>query len=158
MPKWPVEDVGQVMRTTMAPPRRTDVSSGTKAVRAVFGFLGLVVAIAAAIYAYNREESVWLAVFVGLLALQLISRGMADVITDSKKVRRALYFLLSPAAAAASFYVAYQAWEKWWLAFVLGLVGAWIANMILGPLLFPAIHREEKEDTAERWGMKKPDV
>lgn len=137
-------------------PRRRDAgaSPGTKALQSVFGLLGLAAGAGAGIYAYRREDSVWLAVFVGLIALQIISRGVADVITDDKKARRALYFLFLPALSATGFYFAYQVWEEWWLAFVIGLVGGAIVNGILAPLFFPGIHREEQADTKRRWGVQ----
>jgi hypothetical protein len=119
-------------------------------VRAVCALVGIVAAVATGIYVYRREHSVWLAVFVAILTVQLIARGVADVITDRKKVRHALYFLLFPASASAIYWLVLQTWDIDWLAFVLAFVGGGIAFAILARLLFPGIHREEKRDSAER--------
>jgi hypothetical protein len=135
----------------MRRPARGEVSAETKAVRAVFGLLAWAGAAVAAFYAYDRAGSVWLSVFVGLMVLQLVGRGVADVITDPRKLQRTLYFLLGPALATAVLYGAYEAWKTWWLAFVLALVVGGILNLILASRLFPDIHREETEDTVSRW-------
>lgn len=139
-----------LLGTFRRPARRGD-SASTKAVRAVFGLLAWAGAVLAALYVYDRGDSVWLSVFVGLLVLQLVGRGLADVITDTKKVRRALYFLLMPALATAILYGTYEAWGKWWLAVVLGIAGGQFLSLILAPRLFSDIHREEFEDTLRRW-------
>ena len=135
----------------MRRPTRKGVSAGTKTVRVVFGLLAWAGAVVAAFYAYDRAGSVWLSVFVGLMVLQVVGRGAADVITDPKKVQRTLYFLLGPALATAVLYGAYEAWKTWWLAFVLAIVVGAILNLILASRLFPDIHREETEDTVSRW-------
>jgi hypothetical protein len=122
--------------------------------QAIFGALALAGAIAGAIYAYSVESSVWLSVFVALMVLHVIGRGAADVVTDPDKVRRALYFLMLPALATAVLYGAHQAWGEWWLAVVLGLVVGSVLNAILAPALFPRVHREETEDTAQRMAQQ----
>ena len=131
--------------------RPQQADSTTKAVRGVFGLLAIAAVITAAIYSYGQEESIWLSIFVAGAAGFIVGRVVPDVITDSKKVRRTLYFLLFPAIAVAILYLTYQAWETWWLAVMVSWVGAFILNGILAPLLFPGIHREETEDTVERW-------
>jgi peptidoglycan/LPS O-acetylase OafA/YrhL len=155
MPKWSKEPIGAIFPTTRSP---GEVSQGTKVLRAVFGLLGIVSAIAAGIWMYDRTDSAWPAVFVGIVALQLVARAIPDLITDSKRIRRALYFALGPGAAGAVFYFSYQWWETYWLSFVLAVLGAGILVAILAPLLFPGIHREEKADTASRWGVGTQDT
>ena len=155
MPKWTKEPVSVIFPTTRSP---GEVSQGTKVLRAVFGLLGIGAAIAAGIWMYDRTDSVWPAVFVGVIALQLVARAIPDLITDSKRIRRALYFALGPGVAGAVFYFTYQWWETYWLSFVLALLGGGILVAILAPLLFPAIHREEKADTARRWGVGTQDT
>ena len=71
------------------------------AVRTLFGLLGLVVALFGGWQAYDRTQSVVLAVFVGLLALNYIGRGIADVFTDPQKGRRFLFFTIPPIFARA---------------------------------------------------------
>jgi hypothetical protein len=128
-----------------------DVDERTKTLRALFGFLSLVAAIGGGIYAYIEADTVWLGLFVAGGLLHIVGRAIPDVITDDKKMRRSLYFLLLPALATAGLYLAYQAWDKWWLAFVVGVVGGGLVNAILAPILFPGIHREESQDSAKRF-------
>jgi hypothetical protein len=128
-----------------------NVSQGAKVVRAIFGLLAWALAVVAAIYAHNQSDSIWLAVFVGLLVLNFVGRGVADVITDSKKIRRAIYFLLLPACATLILWATYKWWGTWWLSVVLGLIVGQILSTILAMIFFPGIHREEKEDTMQRW-------
>jgi uncharacterized membrane protein YjjP (DUF1212 family) len=75
---------------------------------------------------------------------------VADVVTDPHKIRRVLYFALMPVACTGILYLAYQQWDRMWLAVVLGFVGGIILNGSLAPLLFPQIHREEEMDSMER--------
>lgn len=152
MPKWDKESIGVVFP---APMRRRpgEVSEGTKVLRALFGVLGISAAIVVGIWMYDRTDSAWPAVFAALIALQIVARAVPDLITDSKRIRRALYFALGPVVVSLIYYYSYQVWETHWLSFVLALFGGGILVAILGPLLFPAIHREEKADTARRWGM-----
>jgi hypothetical protein len=138
---------------TLRGPAREDVSGRTKTLRAWFGVLALAGGAAAGWYANGRDDvdSTWLAVFIGLLVFQFISRAPADVLSEPKKIRRLLYFALTPALAALSFYYTYQWWETWWLSFVLGFVFGGILTGSLGAVLFPSIHREETADTRSRW-------
>lgn len=138
------------LRALLTRVEKEAASERTRKVHAVFGFVALVVGVGAGIYAYSLEKSVWLGVFVTLLAMQVVGRGVADVVTDDKKVRRALYFAIQPAACSAAFYFSYQAWDKYWLAFLVGAFGGAALTGILAPMLFPGIHREESEDTRQR--------
>jgi hypothetical protein len=122
----------------------------TKVVRGVFALLAIAAAIAAGIYTYDQSESIWLCIFVGGGVVYIGGRVLPDLITDPKKVRRALYFLLLPGIATGALYLAYQAWETWWLAVVIGWVAAFILNPLLAPRLFPGIHAEEMQDTMDR--------
>lgn len=122
----------------------------TVAVRAVFTFVAVVAAIAGSVYAYSVEESVWLSIFVALIALQLFGRGIPDVITDPDKVVRALYFLFLPALATGILAVTYALSGRWWLSVPIALVGAVILNTLLAPRLFPRIHQQETLDSARR--------
>jgi hypothetical protein len=123
-----------------------------RTIQAIFGALGLTGAIAGAIFA--ADTSVWLSVFVAVMALQIIGRAIPDVITDPNRIPRALYFLLLPGLATAILIGAHAAWDTWWLAFVLAVLGGAMLTSILAPLLFPNIHREEEADTAQRIGRQ----
>lgn len=123
-----------------------------RTLQAVFGLLGIVAGVLAAIAAYLWIDSSYaLAVYAFLLVAFLVGRGIADVITDPHKARRALYFLLQPAIATAIVYGAYGLWGRWWLAVLLGFVGGAIVAGALGPVLFPRIHQEEQADTTQRF-------
>ena len=129
--------------------RAPEAGGGSKAVQALFGLLGIIAAIAAGIYTYGQEESVWLAIWVAGAALYIVGRALPFVITADKRVRRTLYFLLFPALAGAILYFAHEAWDKWWLAAVVSWVGGFILNALLAPRLFPGIHAEETERQRE---------
>ena len=124
------------------------------AVRAVFGLLSLVVGVGGAVYAY-RETSSWaLAVFVALIAMSTIGRGVADVITDPDKGRRAAYFGIPPAAAVGVLVLARALWGTWWLAVVLGFV-AWVFGSVIVTVALPRVAAEEYEDSLERGGVRR---
>ena len=123
---------------------------GGDRLRASFGFVALVAALAGALYAYSVEGSIWLSLFVAVLALHLAGRAIPDLITDPQKVRRALYFLLFPSLATVVLVASYVSWHMWWLSSLLGLVGGAIVNELLAPKLFPEIHAEEMLDSQTR--------
>jgi Putative bacterial sensory transduction regulator len=131
-------------------PARAPASSSLHMVRSVFALLGLVAAIGGAIWAYELESSVWLSAFVALMAMNLVARGAADLVTDPQKLRRAVYFVLQPAISTGVLVASYDAWERWWLAVLLGLIVGGAISQIVRALLLPKIHREETEDTARR--------
>jgi len=120
------------------------------AAQAGFGLLAFAGAIGGGIYAYTLESSIWLSLFVALLALHIVGRGIPDVITDPDKLLRALYFLLGPALATGVLYATYELWEQWWISALLGIVGGVVLNAILAPRLFPRIHGEETLDSIRR--------
>lgn len=124
-----------------------EVTQGVRVLRQVFGVLAIAAAMVGGVITYKRTGSVWAAVFVGLIVLHVVARAIPHVITDSVKVRHALFLALGPGLAAAIFYFSYQAWETGWLSFVLGIVGGAILREVLAPLLvfclFPAIRWEK---------------
>lgn len=127
-------------------------SAAAHPVHRVFGLLGLVAGAGAGAGAYQLiADSWWLVAFAFLLASYVVSRGLGDLITDPHKGRRALYFALQPTLSIAIVYGAYQAWERWWLAVLLGFVGGGILAGALGAALLPRIHEEELSDTRRRW-------
>ena len=79
--------------------RAPDRSERTKRVHAAFGFVGLLVAIAAAIFAYNETSSIALPIFVFIFVQAYIGRGLGEVATDPEKGKRFVYFTLQPIAA-----------------------------------------------------------
>lgn len=130
--------------------RRPAVDRRTKRIRAVFNLLAWIAAIAAAIYAYRWMASWALAIFVFLMVMHVVARGIADVITDPNKIQRILFFALYPAICSVVLYYAYQWWGRMWLAVILGLVLGAILNAAAGALLFPRVFQEEMEDSQQR--------
>jgi hypothetical protein len=122
----------------------------TLAFQARWAFLAVAAAIGGGILSYTIESSIWLSLFVAALVLQIVGRGIPDVITDPDKPRRALYFLLGPALATGILVATFELWGRWWLAALLGLGGGAVLNAILAPRLFPRVHREEALDSIRR--------
>jgi hypothetical protein len=118
--------------------------------QAVFNVLGFSAGIAAAVGAYALTGSIALPIYAFLMALYLVARGFADVISDPHKVRRAFYFLLMPALSTAILWGVYELWGRWWLAVLVGFVAGGALARLLAPRVFPRIHEEEMEDTARR--------
>lgn len=119
-------------------------------VQFAFGILALVSAILASIYVYDRFASWALVVYVFLVTSFLIGRGVADVITDQQKVRRAVYFAVFPVVGTGVLYVTYRWWSTWWLSVVLASVVGVLVTGLIHLRWFPRIHAEELEDTVQR--------
>lgn len=128
--------------------------SGGMAVRSLFGLLGLAVGIFGGWLAYDRTNSVVLAVFVGLLAMNYIGRGVADVITDPQKGRRFVFFTLPLIFAVGGLAGAYTLWGVWWVAVVVGFV-LYVVGSVVATVLFPRIAAEEAADSESRMGGKR---
>ncbi|MEX2210520.1 MAG: YbjN domain-containing protein [Gaiellaceae bacterium] len=117
-----------------------------------FGLLGLAAGIGAAIAAFQLiDDSWWLVAFAFLLTQYVVGRSLGDLATDPHKLRRAFYFALQPALSIAIVYFAYQAWERWWLAVLLGFLGGGILAGAIGAAVLPGIHQDELADTKRRW-------
>ncbi|MEX2644844.1 MAG: hypothetical protein WD249_01150 [Gaiellaceae bacterium] len=128
------------------------VANGGSPAQRAFVALGLVAAVAAGIASYRLiDDSWWLVAFSALLANYVVGRALGDLVTDPQKARRAVYFALQPALMIGIVYFAYQAWERWWLAALLGFVGGGMLGGAFAANLLPGIHREEVADTRGRW-------
>lgn len=125
--------------------------SGVVAMRALFALAGLAAGLLTGWLAYDRTESVVLAVFAGLLAMNYIGRGIGDVITDPQKGRRFVFFTLPLVFAVGGLAVGYTIWAAWWVASVVGFV-LYIVGSVVATVLFPRIAAEEAEDTQVRMG------
>jgi hypothetical protein len=125
-----------------------------RAWQAVFGLLGFAGGVAAAIYAYTVADSIWLSIFVFGAVAYVVGRALCDVITDDHKLLRILYFSVLPVASIAILYVTYEAWEKWWLAVVLGIVGGQLLSAVIWKTFFPRIHGEEEQDSWRRMAQQ----
>ncbi len=122
-----------------------------KRVHAIFGLLGFGLGIAGAVVAYKMEPSVALAIFVFFVIQSFVGRGIGDVVTDSHKAKRFVYFTLQPALSIGVFYVTYALWATMWLSAVLGIVVGSILWQLLAVIVFPEIHEEETADSLKRY-------
>jgi hypothetical protein len=123
-------------------------------VDAVFGVLGFVAGLGAAIYGYALFPSLALAIFVFAAVSYLVGRGLPDVITEDLKAQRAAYFALLPAVGAVVVYASYLLWEGMWLAVILGFVAGGAAQALLGRTLFPMVRKEEQAEELDRAGIR----
>jgi hypothetical protein len=142
------EDTG--LAVTSGGPGAPSAAARVRRIRNVFGVLAVLAGVLAAIYAYRLSSSVALAIYVFLFTNYIVSRGVADVITDPHKIRRVLYFSLQPALSTGVLYLVYRLWGRMWLAVVLGIVLGVILHALLAPRFFPRIHVEEGLDSAQR--------
>lgn len=92
--------------------------------------------VAAAVGNYLWFPSVWLALFVGLMAAYTLV-GLANAAAGAQPVRRALQVVALPAGGAATVYATYQLWGREWLAVLLGLVAGAVVQAIVEALLQP---------------------
>ncbi|HSQ37527.1 MAG TPA: hypothetical protein VLS92_06520 [Acidimicrobiia bacterium] len=128
----------------------------TMGLRALFSILGMAAGAGAGWLAYSWSDGSWaLAVFVGLLVMNLIARGVADVITDPQKGRRLVFFTLPTLLAAGGAAGAYALWDRWWLAVLIGAVFYFIGQVVV-TVMFPRIAAEEQADSAGRMGLGTP--
>ena len=127
-------------------------STSAIGVRALFSLLGIGVGIYGGWQAHDWTKSVWLAVFVALMAVNYISRGVADVITDPQKGRRFVFFTLPLIFAVGGLAGAYALWDRWWVAVIVGFVLYGVGSMV-ATLVFPRIALEEAKDNADRMGV-----
>lgn len=116
----------------------------------LFGLIGLAAGVVAAIMIYGRTSSWAAVIFVFVLATYLIGRGIPDVITEPHRIRRALYFLVTPAVAAGVLFLSLRWWDRWWLAVLLALTVGAVLGAIISFVLFGRIAQEEMLDDAAR--------
>lgn len=118
-------------------------------IRGLFGFLAVGVAAVAGYYAYDRTASWWLVAFVVMMALFAFSRAIPDLITDTDKLRRAIFFGTPVAFAIGGLAAAYALWSEWWSAVLVGF-GVGGVGWMLVTVKLPDIAEEEQEDSTER--------
>jgi hypothetical protein len=127
-----------VRRSSRTPLRRT------------LSLLALLTGVAGGIWAWAVERSIALSIYVFYMLFVFVGRGLGDVVTDPKKVRRFLYFSLNPVFGTAILVGTYRLWGMWWLSAILGVLGGAVAWALLGTWWFPAVNREEEADTESR--------
>ena len=131
---------------------------------AIFGGVGFIAGLAAAIYGYTLLPSLALALFVFAMVSYLVGRALPDLIAETRKVQRAVYFTLLPLFGTVTLYASYLLWESMWLAAILGFVGGGLVQTLLGWALFPKVRKEEAAEDLDRagirpeeWGESSPD-
>jgi hypothetical protein len=128
-------------------------TTGTQAVRGLFGLLGLAAGIVVGWQAYDRSGSIALGVFLGLLLANYIARGVGDIVTDPEKGKRLVFFTLPVLISLGGLAGTYLLWERWWLAVTLGVV-AYLIGLFIVTLMLPKIAAEEAEDDRVRTGIQ----
>jgi hypothetical protein len=113
-----------------------------KRTRAAFAVWGGVTGIAATIVAIVLSSSWELGVFALPMAVY-VARGVAHVVTDRDKVRRAFFFGLGPLAGCGTVAAAYAAWGRWWAAVLLGAAAA-VGGHLVAKALFRRVAHEER--------------
>lgn len=130
--------------------RREDLRGRVRTLRAVFAVIGLLAALGAAVVAHERYGSWALAVFAFLWVQYIVTRVVPDLITESDRIRRFLFFALHPAVAIGLLLLTYGWWEKWWLSALIGYLGGTFLARVVGIMLMPRIALEELRDDQER--------
>jgi len=113
-----------------------------KRTRAAFAVWGGVAGIAATIVAIVLSSSWELGVFTLPMAV-VVARGVAHVVTDGDKVRRAFFFGLGPLAGCGAVAAGYAAWGRWWAAVLLGAAAS-VGGHLVAKLLFRRVAHEER--------------
>jgi hypothetical protein len=130
-------------------PGRTPGARAAKA-QSVFVVLGIVIAIAGAVWVWRLERSFPLSLFVFVVSLIYVGIGLGDVATGTRRVRRFVVYTLLPVLCAGILIGTYRLWEMWWLAALLGFLGGLVAWAVLVAWWFPDILVEEGARTDVR--------
>jgi hypothetical protein len=130
--------------------RREDLRGRVRKIRTIFAVAGLLAALGAAIAAQTRLGSWAVTIFTFLWVQYIVTRIVPDLITESHKVRRFLFFALHPAVAVGLLLVTHGWWGKWWLSALIGYFGGTFLARLIGVLLMPRIALEEFRDDQER--------
>ena len=121
-----------------------------KRIHAIFNFIGLLLGIGAAWFAFDRTSSIALPIFVFVLVQYFVGRGIGDVVTDDKKVKRFVYFAMPVVFMSGIVFLTYQWWGLMWLATLLGFFVGGVLWALVAALAMPDIAGEEEQDNAER--------
>lgn len=130
--------------------RRPDRDSREVKIHAVFNLIGILAAAGAAFLAWDLTGSIALAIFAFFATNYFVGRGIGDLVTDDKKVKRFFFFLLPVVIDSALIYLTYQWWDKMWLSV---LIGVFVGAALWAPIAltaFPDIQNEEQADSKKR--------
>ena len=79
-----------------------------------------------------------------------MARALPDLITDTNKFKRLIFFALHPAVGVALLLGIYRLWEIWWLAALIGYIGGLFMGRFIAAILLPRISLEETHDDEKR--------
>ncbi len=130
--------------------RRPDRPEREMKIHSAFNLIGILAAAGATYLAWDLTGSIALPIFVFFATYSVVGRGLGDVVTDDKKVKRLLFFLLPVVIDSALIYLTYQWWGLMWLSVLIGVfVGGaiWAVVAVTG---FADIQSEEEADNKQR--------
>lgn len=135
--------------------RRPNRDARDVKIHTVFNLIGILAGAGAAYLAWAMTDTIALPIFVFFAANYFLGRGLGDVVTDDKKVKRFMFFLMPVVIDSALIYLTYQWWELMWLSVLIGVfVGAavWAVAVVTA---FADIQAEEEADNKERLAQAK---
>jgi hypothetical protein len=145
-----MSDSGYFTRMGGPPPRRADRTDRHKMVHAVFSLIGLLAGAGAAFVAWEMSETISLPIFAFFAVNYLVGRGVGDLVTDDKKIKRFAFFFLPVVIDSVLLYLTYQWWGLMWLAVIVGFVLGAAVWAPVAVLAFADINEEEQRDTKAR--------
>jgi len=107
--------------------------------------VGWVLALATAALTYWKTDSFWLALFGFVMVSRFVIGSVPKIIHHSRRLSRALFYLLLPGGGTLVLYLVYRWSEVMWLAVILGLAGGVVFSMLVGLLFFRHILGEEAQ-------------
>jgi hypothetical protein len=130
--------------------RRPNREARDVRIHTVFNLIGILAGAGAAYMAWDRTGSIALPIFAFFAASYFVGRGVGDVVTDDKKAKRFVFFLMPVVLDSALIYLTYQWWELMWLSVLIGVfVGAAIWAVVV-VTAFADIQNEEQADSKKR--------
>jgi hypothetical protein len=130
--------------------RRPNREAREMKIHAVFNLIGLLAGAGAAYVTWDRSGSIALAIFAFFATNYFVGRGVGDLVTDDKKVRRFFFFLLPVVIDSALIYLTFQWWGVMWLAVLAGFFVGTALWASIALMVFPDIQDEEQADTKKR--------
>jgi polyferredoxin len=130
--------------------RRPNREARDVKIHAVFNLIGILAGAGAAYLAWDLTGSIALPIFAFFAASYFVGRGIGDLVTDDKKVKRFFYFLFPVVIDSSLIYLTYQWWGIMWLSV---LIGFFVGGAVWAPVALSAfsdIQNEEAADSKER--------
>lgn len=135
--------------------RRPDRDARDVKIHTVFNLIGILAGGGAVYLAWDLTGSIALAIFAFFASNYFVGRGIGDLVTDDKKVKRFFFFLMPIVIDSALIYLTYQWWDRMWLSVLIGVfVGAAIWAVVV-VTAFADIQSEEEADNKERLAQAK---